>query len=74
MHPGMHPIDDDLVRRLIAGQFPQWTGLAVEWWPSGGTVNAMYRLGGEMVVRLPLVPGGARASLSYLLCRRRSMR
>ncbi|AJE44252.1 aminoglycoside phosphotransferase family protein [Streptomyces nodosus] len=59
MHPGMHPIDDDLVRRLIAAQFPQWAGLAVERFPSGGTVNAMYRLGDDMVVRLPLVEGGA---------------
>jgi aminoglycoside phosphotransferase (APT) family kinase protein len=59
MHPGMHPIDDDLVRRLIAGQFPQWAGLAVRRRPSGGTVNAMYRLGDDMVVRLPLVQGGA---------------
>lgn len=52
-------LDDDLVRRLIAGQFPQWAGLAVERFPSGGTVNAMYRLGEGMVVRLPLVKGGA---------------
>jgi aminoglycoside phosphotransferase (APT) family kinase protein len=59
MHPGMHPIDDDLVRRLIAGQFSQWAGPAVERWPSGGTVNAMYRLGEDMVIRLPLVRGGA---------------
>lgn len=60
MHPGLHPIDDDLVRRLIAGQFPRWAGLAVERFPSGGTVNAMYRLGDGMVVRLPLVEGGAK--------------
>ncbi|WP_420803291.1 aminoglycoside phosphotransferase family protein [Streptomyces spiramyceticus] len=60
MHPGLHPIDDGLVRRLIAGQFPQWAGLAVERFPSGGTVNAMYRLGAGMVVRLPLVKGGAK--------------
>ncbi|MEU9499029.1 aminoglycoside phosphotransferase family protein [Streptomyces sp. NPDC048196] len=59
MHPGLHPLDDDLVRRLIAGQFPHWAGLAVQRVPSGGTVNAMYRLGDDMVVRLPLVPGGA---------------
>ncbi|WP_190126722.1 aminoglycoside phosphotransferase family protein [Streptomyces inusitatus] len=58
--PGMHPIDGELVRRLIAGQFPRWAGLAVERWPSGGTVNAMYRLGDDMVVRLPLVRGGAK--------------
>ncbi|MFI1255461.1 aminoglycoside phosphotransferase family protein [Streptomyces netropsis] len=60
MHPDLHPIDDDLVRRLIAGQFPQWAGLAVERFPSGGTVNGMYRLGDGMVVRLPLVKGGAK--------------
>jgi aminoglycoside phosphotransferase (APT) family kinase protein len=59
MHHGMHPIDDDLVRRLIAEQFPQWAGLALERWRSGGTVNAMYRLGHDKVVRLPLVKGGA---------------
>jgi aminoglycoside phosphotransferase (APT) family kinase protein len=59
MHPGMHPIDVNLVRRLIAEQFPRWAGLAVERFPSGGTVNAMYRLGDDMVVRLPLVQGGA---------------
>ncbi|GAB1509393.1 aminoglycoside phosphotransferase family protein [Actinophytocola sp. KF-1] len=59
MHPGTHPIDDDLVRRLVAGQFPRWAGLPVTRFPSGGTVNAMYRLGDDMVVRLPLVAGGA---------------
>ncbi|WP_443032650.1 aminoglycoside phosphotransferase family protein [Streptomyces sp. DH41] len=59
MHPGLQPLDDRLVRRLVAGQFPQWAGLPVERFPSGGTVNAMYRLGDDMVVRLPLVKGGA---------------
>lgn len=58
MHPGMHPIDDDLVRRLIAGQFPQWAGRPVRRLRSGGTVNAMYRLGDDLVVRLPMVRGG----------------
>uniref|UniRef100_A0AAU2UWC4 Aminoglycoside phosphotransferase family protein n=1 Tax=Streptomyces sp. NBC_00003 TaxID=2903608 RepID=A0AAU2UWC4_9ACTN len=59
MHPGQHALDDDLVRRLIAGQLPRWAGLAVRRVPSGGTVNAMYRLGDDMVVRLPLIKGGA---------------
>ncbi|MEU9098673.1 aminoglycoside phosphotransferase family protein [Streptomyces sp. NPDC048361] len=59
VHPDQHPLDDDLVRRLIARQFPQWAGLPVERVVSGGTVNAMYRLGDDMVVRLPLVAGGA---------------
>lgn len=52
-----HP--ESLVRRLIAGQFPQWAELDVEHFPSGGTVNAVYRLGDTMAVRLPLVAGGA---------------
>ncbi|MGR3938384.1 aminoglycoside phosphotransferase family protein [Streptomyces sp. BRA346] len=52
-------VDDTLVRRLIAGQFPQWAGLDVVRFPSGGTVNAVYRLGDAMAVRLPLVAGGA---------------
>lgn len=59
MHADAHPLDEDLVRRLVAGQFPEWAGLAVERFPSGGTVNGMYRLGADMVVRLPLVAGGA---------------
>ncbi|MEW1748609.1 aminoglycoside phosphotransferase family protein [Streptomyces angustmyceticus] len=59
MHPGVHPLDEGLVRRLVAGQFPRWAGQAVRRVPSGGTVNAMYRLGDAMVVRLPLTRGGA---------------
>lgn len=57
--PGTPPLDDDLVRRLVAAQFPQWAGLPVRRWPSGGTVNAVYRLGADLMVRLPLGSGGA---------------
>ncbi|MFF4452178.1 aminoglycoside phosphotransferase family protein [Streptomyces goshikiensis] len=56
---GPYPIDEELVRRLVAGQFPRWAGLPVERFASGGTVNAIYRLGADMVVRLPLAAGGA---------------
>ncbi|MFG2987787.1 aminoglycoside phosphotransferase family protein [Streptomyces sp. NPDC048257] len=59
MHSGAYPVDGDLVRRLIAGQFPRWAGLTVERIASGGTVNGMFRLGGGMVVRLPVLAGGA---------------
>lgn len=59
MHAGAHPVDEDLVRRLIAGQFPRWADLSVTRLPSGGTVNVMYRLGDDMVVRLPMLAGGA---------------
>ncbi|WP_171165180.1 aminoglycoside phosphotransferase family protein [Streptomyces sp. I05A-00742] len=57
--PGPHTVDEDLVRRLVAGQFPQWADLAVKRFPSDGTVNAMFRLGDDLAVRLPLVKGGA---------------
>ncbi|QIJ66240.1 aminoglycoside phosphotransferase family protein [Streptomyces sp. JB150] len=57
--PAGTPLDDDLVRRLIAARFPHWARLPLRRVPSGGTVNAMYRLGDDMVVRLPLVAGGA---------------
>ncbi|MFE0102374.1 aminoglycoside phosphotransferase family protein [Streptomyces sp. NPDC059009] len=57
--PDQHPIDDGLVRRLVAGQFPRWADRPVRRFPSGGTVNAMYRLGEDLAVRLPLTAGGA---------------
>lgn len=47
------------MRQSVAGQFPRWRGLPGERFPSGGTVNAMDRLGDDMAVRLPLVAGGA---------------
>ncbi|MGY6650558.1 aminoglycoside phosphotransferase family protein [Amycolatopsis sp. TRM77291] len=53
-------VDENLVRKLIAARFPRWAGRTVERWQSGGTVNAMFRLGDDMVVRLPLTEGGAK--------------
>src|SRR5262245_36274599 len=45
----------DLVARLLAAQFPQWASLPLAPVPSAGTDNALYRLGAEMVVRLPRI-------------------
>jgi len=55
LHPGQVDIDEALVRRLLAAQFPAWAGLPLLPVASTGTVNALYRLGDELVVRLPLV-------------------
>ncbi|MFF5707270.1 aminoglycoside phosphotransferase family protein [Streptomyces sp. NPDC012794] len=49
-------IDESLVERLIAAQFPQWAGLPVRKVTSAGTDHAMYRLGEDMTVRLPRIP------------------
>lgn len=44
-----------LVRRLLATQFPRWADLPVTPVRSAGTDNAIYRLGIELVVRLPRI-------------------
>ncbi|WIX99468.1 aminoglycoside phosphotransferase family protein [Amycolatopsis mongoliensis] len=59
MHADEHAIDTALVRRLVRGQFPCWGYLPVTPLASGGTVNAVYRLGADLTVRLPLTAGGA---------------
>ncbi|MFJ1759145.1 aminoglycoside phosphotransferase family protein [Amycolatopsis sp. NPDC088138] len=55
----MHTPDPALVRRLVRAQFPQWASLPVVPLASGGTVNAVYRLGDDFTARLPLTTGGA---------------
>ncbi len=61
MHDGEAEIDAGLVLRLVGTQFPRWAGLPVERIASGGTVNAIFRLGDELSVRLPLTASGARS-------------
>ncbi|MGW6470946.1 aminoglycoside phosphotransferase family protein [Streptomyces nigra] len=60
MHADELDVDEALVERLVAGQFPHWAGLGVRRVTSAGTDNAMFRLGPGRVVRLPRLPGGAR--------------
>lgn len=49
----MTTVDTALVRRLLRGQFPEWTDRPITPLVSGGTVNAVYRLGDDLTVRLP---------------------
>lgn len=58
MHADEIDTDESLVRRLLAAQYPQWADLPISRFPSAGTVNALYCLGTDMVVRLPLVQWG----------------
>jgi aminoglycoside phosphotransferase (APT) family kinase protein len=55
MHDGEVDIDADLVRRLLAAQFPHLTDLPIRAVRSTGTVNAIYRLGDHLCARLPRV-------------------
>jgi aminoglycoside phosphotransferase (APT) family kinase protein len=43
----------DLAVGLVGAQFPRWAGLPIEPVASSGTVHALFRLGREMVIRLP---------------------
>ncbi|GAB7186423.1 aminoglycoside phosphotransferase family protein [Kitasatospora sp. Ki12] len=57
MHADELDIDEALVRRMVAARFPHWAGLSVEPVATVGTSNAMYRLGPDLVVRIPRIPG-----------------
>ena len=59
MHADEVQSDAALVRRLLESRFPQWAHLPIEPVESGGTDNALYRLGNTLVARLPRVPGAA---------------
>lgn len=63
MHVDELEIDEALVRRLLAEQFPEWSKLPLSRVEPAGTVNAIFRLGDELSLRLarregPTEPGG----------------
>ena len=55
MHEGQLEIDDELVAGLLADQFPDLAGLPISRVSSTGTVNALFRVGDDHYVRLPLM-------------------
>lgn len=56
MHADELKIDRDLVRALVRRQAPHWADLPLEQLASPGTTNAIFRLGSDLVVRLPRIP------------------
>ena len=65
--PDLGPPPDRVVvelaqaRRLVASQFPRWGGLPIEPVAGGGWDNCTFRLGTDMVLRLPSAAEYARA-------------
>jgi aminoglycoside phosphotransferase (APT) family kinase protein len=59
MHADEISTDPELVRRLLTGQFPRWADLPVRLVPSYGTDHDIYRLGPDLVVRLPRIAWAA---------------
>ena len=55
MHTDEIGTDVTLVRRLLAGQFPQWADLSIDVVVSYGTDHDIYRLGDHLAARLPRI-------------------
>jgi aminoglycoside phosphotransferase (APT) family kinase protein len=53
MHADELEIDEALVRRMLAEQFAEWSELPLSRVEPAGTVNAIFRLGGDLSLRLP---------------------
>lgn len=56
MHADQLDVDEGLVRRLLAEQFPRWRDEPVRLLAADGTVNTIFRVGEELSARFPLNP------------------
>ncbi|MGX2995562.1 aminoglycoside phosphotransferase family protein [Streptomyces sp. JNUCC 64] len=56
LHENEVPVDESVVRELLAAQRPEWAGLPLAR-AGAGTDNTVYRLGDELLVRLPRTAG-----------------
>jgi aminoglycoside phosphotransferase (APT) family kinase protein len=52
LHDDEVPVDEEVVRALLAAQRPEWAGLPLSF-AGAGTDNSMYRLGDGLLIRLP---------------------
>lgn len=58
LHADELAVDLSLARRLVDAASPAWAGLELRSASSSGSSNALFRLGDDLVVRLPRQPGG----------------
>ena len=54
LHAHQVTIDEETARYLIQQQFPHYQHLPIRYFHSTGTDHAIYRLGDEMYLRMPL--------------------
>ena len=59
LHSDEIPIDAELVRLLVSRVMPAYADAPVRRLASSGSTNALFRLGEELLVRLPRQPGGS---------------
>ena len=58
LHDDEIEVDDGLVRRLLGTVTPAYDGLSLRRFEATGSTNALFRLGEDLLVRLPRQPGG----------------
>lgn len=61
VHDDELTIDMDLVRKLVDTQFPHYAVSPLRRLGASGSTNALFRLGDDLLVRLPRQPGGSAA-------------
>ncbi len=59
LHDDELAVDDDLVRRLVRRDHPRVADLPLRRLSASGSSNALFRLGPDLLVRLPRQPGGS---------------
>lgn len=59
LHDDEIPIDAPLVRALVDAELPEYAALPLRRLDASGSSNALFRLGDELLVRLPRQPGGS---------------
>jgi aminoglycoside phosphotransferase (APT) family kinase protein len=58
MHDAEIEVDEPLVRDLLASLSPAYAGLPLRRFTPTGSTNALFRLGDDLLVRVPRQPGG----------------
>ena len=66
MHPDQLSVKVETVQELVANQFPEWSGLPITGIASQGTVNALFRIGDQLVARFPLQPAAVDETRRWL--------
>jgi aminoglycoside phosphotransferase (APT) family kinase protein len=67
MHANQIEVTTATVRRMVHDQFPRWADLPVSEVTSHGTVNAIFRVGTELVARFPIQGGDVESGRIELL-------
>ena len=66
MHPDQVQLTAQTAKALVEDQFPQWRDVAIRPVTSHGTVNHLFRLGEDLVLRFPLQWGDAEEKRAWL--------